>query len=189
MRRFLACLFLLASAPAHAADVYTFDKNHTNIVWSADHFGFSRPSGKWMDVDGKLTLDEQNPVNSKVEAVINIASLTTGLPKFDEHLRNDDFFRAGTFPQAKFVSTRVEVTGEKTAKVYGDLTLLGQTRPVVLDVTLNKIGMNMISQKKTAGFSATTSIKRSDFGMNYAIPGVSDQVDIAIETELNIASK
>ncbi len=185
----LALLTTIAfSAPvaSHAAPVYQFDKTHTNITWSANHFGFSNPSGKWMDVDGSLELDEQTPANSKVDATITIGSLITGYDKFDAHLKSADFFDAEKFPTARFVSTKVTPTGANTANVDGNLTLHGVTKPVTLMVTLNKIGENPINKKKTAGFSATTTLKRSDFGINYAIPGVSDEVKIAIETELNL---
>jgi polyisoprenoid-binding protein YceI len=180
-----ACL-LAAAQPAFAADRYVFDKTHTNLVWQADHFGFSKSSGKWMDVDGTLTLDESKPETSKVEATINIPALTTGLAKFDEHLLSADFLDAAKYPVAKYSSTKIEMTGKDTAKVTGELTLHGVTKEVVLDVKLNKIGVSPISQKKVAGFHATTTIKRSDFNINYGLPGVSDEVAIDIQTELTL---
>ena len=179
----VAALVLLTSAAN--AETYKFDANHTSVTWSANHFGFSNPSGKFTDVDGSLTLDEKNPQKSSLEAIIKISSLNTGLSKFDTHLKTADFFDAEKFPTAKFVSTSVVLVGKKGAKVKGDLTLHGVTKPVTLDVKLNKLGANPFTQKPTAGFSATTVIKRSEFGMNFGIPGVSDEVKLVIEVEAN----
>jgi polyisoprenoid-binding protein YceI len=177
----------LFSFPALAAEEkYTLDPTHTNITWSANHFGFSNPSGKFSKVEGTLTLDEAKPEASKVNVTITPASVITGVEKLDEHLRTDAFFDVAKFPTATFVSDKVDVTGKGTAKITGNLTLHGVSKPVVLDVTLNKIGENPISKKKTAGFSASTTILRSDFGINYALPGVSDEVKIKIEAEVNL---
>lgn len=178
---------LLLAASAHAApETYTLDPTHTNIVWKANHLGFSNPSGKFVEATGQLVLDEAKPENSTVSVTIRPGSVLTGIPKFDEHLRSADFFESEKFPEAVFKSTKVDVTGEKTAKVYGELTLKGITKPVVLDVVLNQIAPNPMTGKKTAGFSATTTIKRSEFGITYAIPGVSDAVTIEIEVEGNV---
>lgn len=171
---------------ATAADVYTLDPTHTTVVWSANHLGFSNPFGLFSMVEGTLTLDEAAPENSSVEATISIANLFTGNSKFDDHLKNKDFFNITEFPKATFKSTKVEKTGDKTAKVTGDLTMLGITKPVVLDVTYNKSGVFPMNQKPTVGFSATTTIKRSDWGMNYGVAmGVSDDVKLMIEAEAN----
>jgi len=179
---------LLLSLPANAADTYQFDPNHTNINWSANHFGFSNPSGKFNDVSGKLILDEKNPQNSSVDVVIKIASLNTGLSKFDKHLKSADFFNFDKYETAKFTSTSVKVLGKNKAKITGDFTLLGVTKPLTLDVKLNKIGLNQFTQVKTAGFSASGVIKRSEFDMNYGVPGVSDEVKLEIEAEANFVS-
>ena len=116
---------------------------------------------------------------------IPVAKLETGVPDLDEHLKTADFFDVETYPTALFESESVELTGEETAKVTGNLTLHGITKPVILDVELNKIGENMFG-KKTAGFSATTTIKRSDFGMTTYLPGLGDEVTIEIESEANL---
>ncbi len=194
LTRTSAALFAASSLfglSAHAEPVaYEFDANHTTITWQAEHFGFSEPSGKFMDITGSLTLDETNPANSSVDVVIRPASVVTGIAKFDEHLKSADFFNIAQFPEASFKSTRVELDGDDKdeAKVHGTLTLLGVSKPVVLDVDLNKIGENPMNKKKTAGFSASTTIKRSDFGINYALPGVSDEVELEIEVEAAVAA-
>lgn len=180
---FAALAIIIVAGSAHAADKYEFDKDHTNILWFADHFGYSEPFGYFNDFDGTLSLDEKAPENSKLEITIKTSSLSTPIEKFTTHLKSKDFFDVEQYPAAKFVSTKVEKTAENTAKVTGDFTLLGVTKPLVLDVKLNKIGKHPFTQKYTAGFSATATIKRSEFGMNYGIPGVGDDIRIFIESE------
>lgn len=180
---FTAALGALISTSALAAPVqYTLDPTHTNIVWKADHFGFSKPSGKFTEVEGTLVLDEENPEASKVSVLIKPASVMTGVAKFDEHLKTPDFFNVLKYPEATFKSFKVEKTGDKTAKIHGDLTLLGITKRIVLDATLNKIDTNPFG-KHVAGFTLSGTIKRSDFGMRYGLPGVSDEIPLDIEVE------
>lgn len=183
--RMLALTALIGFAPlsAHAADNYTLDPHHTSVIWSATHFGYSAPHGIFSNIEGKLVLDEKTPANSTVNVTIPTGMVATGIAKFDEHLKSKDFFNVAEHPKATFVSKKVEKTGDKTAKVTGDLTILGVTKPATLDVTFNHKGPHPMNQKETVGFSATTTIKRSEFGINYAIPGVSDEVKLQIEAE------
>ena len=175
----------LASDNLDNKNKYKFEKNHSSVMWIADHFGYSKVSGKFVDIDGTITFDEKNPQNSSVEAIIEIDSLVTGLPKFNEHLLSKDFFDEDKFETAKFVSKKVHKIKNKTAEIIGDLTLLGITKEVILKAEFNKSAPNPMSQKPTIGFSAKTSINRSDFGMKYAIPGIADKVDLIIEVEAN----
>ena len=178
-----ALLSFPLSTPSQAADTYKFDPTHTSVIWEAGHMGFSVPHGIFSQIEGTLVLDEAAPANSTVNVTVNTANIVTGLSKFDDHLKSKDFFNVSEHPTATFVSKKVEVTGDKTAKVTGDLTLVGVTKPVTLDVTLNKKGENPMSKKQAVGFSATGTIKRSDFGINYGIPNVADDVKIQIEAE------
>jgi polyisoprenoid-binding protein YceI len=182
-------LMTFFALPAQAAEKYSFDPAHTMVNWQANHFGFSNPSGKFPLVTGVLVLDEKNPANSKVDVTIDILKLTTGDVRFDTHLKSKDFFDVKKYTSATFVSNKVEVTGKDKAKVSGTLILMGQSKPIVLDVVLNKIGENVLSKKKTAGFSATAMLRRSDFGISYALPGVSDEVTLHIEAEANLQDK
>ena len=182
MRYIIAAFLLLLTAPAFAAESYTLDPNHTNIYWKANNFGFSSPSGKFADVSGTLLLDEAKPEKSKVSVLIKPASVTTVIPKFEEHLKSQDFFNVLKYPEATFVSFKVDKTGKDTAKIYGDLTLLGITKRITLDAKMNKIGDNMFGNH-VAGFSLKGLIKRSDFGMRNYLPGVSDEVSLEIEVE------
>lgn len=186
MRLPVVALLVLLSVPAFAADTYRFDPNHTSVWWHANHFGFSTPSGRFGIKDGTVTLDEKEPKNSKLDVTIDIASLNTGIVKFDEHLSTKDFLDVAKYPQATFKSTSVKTTGSDTAKVTGDLTLHGVTKSVTLDVKLNKLDLQPMTKKKTAGFTATTMIKRSDFGIDQYVPNISDEVKLDIEAEAGI---
>lgn len=171
---------------AHAEpQKYVFDASHTAITWHIDHFGFSKPSGKFMNVDGVVMLDETAPENSKVEVSIPIDLVNTGVPALDDHLKTADFFDTQTHPIARFVSHTVERISDKEAKVHGDLTLHGVTKPVTLNVTLNRLAENMF-KKQTAGFAATTTIKRSDFGITKYLPNLGDDIKIEIQAEANL---
>lgn len=181
----MGCVFL---QPVQAAEqTYQLDNSHTQVVWQISHFGFSHPAGKWM-AEGSLVLDDAKPQNSKVNATIHVADMVTGIPKLDEHLKSADFFDVAKYPTATFVSDKVSVSGKQKAAVHGMLTLHGVSKPVTLNVTLNKMGVNPVSNKKTAGFSASTTIKRSEFGINKYLPGLGDEVKINIEAEAVVAS-
>ncbi len=187
MRNTIAKLMLVASAfvftPAVAAETaYTLDKDHSYVAWQINHLGFSNQTGKWM-AKGTLQLDRDHLDKSKVDVTIDIKNIITGNPELDKHLFGQLFFDVKKFPTAKFVSDKVEVTGDKTAKITGMLTLHGVTKPVTLDVTLNAEGKNPITDKNTVGFSATAEIKRSDFGINGFLPKLGDEVKLNIEVE------
>lgn len=176
-------LFLFSNG-IFAADTYTLDPMHTYVLWHINHFGFSNPSGKWL-AEGTLVLDEEKPQNSKVNVNIQTANFITGIPELDKHLKGPLFFDVARFPTATFVSNQIEVKDKKTALVHGILTVHGVSKPVTLDVTLNKMAMNPVSNKMSAGFSAITKIKRSDFGITTALPGLGDDVTLNIEAEAN----
>jgi len=105
------------------------------------------------------------------------------MDKWDAHMKNEDFFHVEKYPEMTFKSTGIEVTGENTARITGDLTLLDVTKPVTLNVTYNKSGVHPYSGEYVAGFSADTMITRSEFGMDYGLPGVGDDVEIRLEVE------
>lgn len=180
--------FLLAAAitasPALAAP-YTIDTGHTHVGFKVSHLGFSDTYGTFNNVAGTIDLDRDNPEKSSVNVDIRTASIDTNHEKRDEHLRGPDFFDVGKFPDITFKSTKVERTGDKTAKVTGDLTMMGVTKQVTLDTTLLASGPYPLDKSVTAaGFNATTTIKRSDFGMTAYVPMISDEVEITISTEL-----
>jgi polyisoprenoid-binding protein YceI len=174
-------LFLPLSVKA-APQTFILDPQHTYVLWHINHFGFSTQAGKWY-ASGTLILDQQHPQNTKVDANIQVANMITGIPELDKHLRGKLFFDVAKFPTAHFVSNKVTMTGKDTAKVQGILTVHGISKPVTLDVTLNQAGMSPITNKMTAGFSAHTQFKRSEFNINTAIPGLADEVSIDIGAE------
>lgn len=174
------------AAPVHAADTFTFDASHTYIGFEIDHLGFAMTLGEFLRYEGTLTLDRENIERSTVEVRIDTASIDTDQADFDEHLRSADFFHVAEFPTMHFRSTAVEDLGAGRLKVSGDLTLLGSTRPVVLDTRLNKVATHPFRRGiEVAGFSATTTIDRTAFGMDKYAPAVGTEVRIRIETEFN----
>ena len=169
------------------AGTYAADAGHTMVVWEVDHFGFSKYSGIFGDVTGTLVIDPANPAASKVDVTIPVSKVTTASAGLTDHLLRAgkdggkaDFF--GPAPaDAKFVSTRVVLDDEgDEAKVTGNLTLNGVTKQVTLDVDFHGAGTNPYNKKATIGFDAETKIRRSDFGVNYGIPVVSDLVELEI---------
>lgn len=177
---FIVCF--LFSASIQAAETFTLDPEHTYVLWHIKHLGFSTQTGKWY-ATGTLVLDQDNPANSTVKATIQVANVITGIPELDKHLKGKLFFDIVQFPTATFVSDKVEVTGKDTAKIQGILTVRGVSKPVTLDAKLNLASVNPINDKMTAGFSATASLKRSDFGMTTLLPGLGDEVALNIEAE------
>ena len=179
-----AALFALASTAAFAAPLtYKIDANHTDVVASWSHFGFSNPIAHFGKVDGSITYDAAKVEASKVEVTIPLSGLNSHVGDFDDHLRSADFFDAEKFPNITFKSTSVKAAGEGKLTVVGDLTIKDITKPVTLDVTINKIGMQPMAKREAAGFQATTTIKRSDFGVGLYAPNVSDNVTLTITTE------
>jgi polyisoprenoid-binding protein YceI len=178
-----AAVLALASAPVFAG-TYTLDPTHTQIVFSWNHFGYSNPTAQFGKVDGTLNFDEANPTKASVEVKIPLASVNSNVPKLDEHLQKDEFFDSAKYPDATFKSTKVEKGAAKNKlKVTGDLTLHGVTKPVVLDVTVNKVGEHPMRKAPAAGFEASTTVKRSDFGISKYVPMVSDEIKIHITSE------
>ena len=176
-------LSLLAATAAAAPVTYEMDPNHTDVIASWSHFGFSNPVAHFGEVKGTIVYDAMRPAASSVEVTIPLAGLDSHVAKFDAHLRSADFFEADAYPQITFKSTRVEAAGKGKLKVSGDLTVKGRTLPAVLDVTINRIGEHAVAKRPAAGFDATTTLKRSAFGLGMAVPNVSDEVTIRITTE------
>lgn len=177
------CLSLLCAPVSFAvAEKYTLDPNHTYVMFHINHFGFSNSSGKWM-TEGTIALDKDKIQNSTVNATIHVNEIVTGIAELDKHLKSEGFFDVKKFPTATFVSNKVDRAGKGKALVHGILTLHGVSKPVTLNVKVNKIGVNPINNKMTAGFTAYTTIKRSDFGMTELLPGLGDEIKLDIEAE------
>ena len=133
---------------------------------------------------GNLTFDAADVTKSTLKVTIKTASIDTHFARRNKDLMSPDFLNVAEFPEMTFKSTSVEKTGDKEGKVTGELTLLGVTKPVSMDVTFNKIAPNPFNKNTpTAGFEAHTAIKRSDFGMKAEIPNIGDEVDISIDAQ------
>ena len=157
---------LLAAAPAVAADAYKVDSTHAWAIYQVAHRPGANEIGNFEKISGDIVLDKADPAKSSVKIEIDAASLHTGNPQRDKDLSSPDFFNSGEFPKMTFVSTKVEKTGDNAAKITGDFTLLGVTKPVTLDVTYTGEGpLPWDAKTLKAGFSAKTSIKPTDFGM------------------------
>ncbi len=179
-----AAAFALASSAAFAADPYTIDAKHTQVQYTYTHFGYSHITGRFGNVEGDFLFDAKDPTKSSIQVHIPIDSLSTGVADLDKDMRSEGFFDLAKFPLATFQSTAVTSTGKDKLAVTGDLTIRGVTKPVTLDVTINKIGVNMMHGGVPAvGFDATATVKRSDFGLTAFVPNVSDEVALHITME------
>lgn len=169
-------------AEVEAGD-YTLDSSHGKISWKIDHLGFSDYIGQFVNVKAELKLDPANPANSSLTATIPIADIAPNDDALKRHLLNADFFDVENHPTATFRSTRIEIDADDPdeADVYGELTIKGITRPVLLQVDFNQAG-NMRGTYR-AGFDAEARIKRSDFGITYGLPLLGDEVELHIEGE------
>ena len=173
----------LSAAPAFAAEKYTLDASHSQIVFSYDHLGFSTTYGMFSGFEGEITYDEANPAASSVSVSMPVSSMFTGWEKREGHFLSPDLINAAENALVSFSSTGIEVTGENTAKITGDLTFAGTTKSVVLDAVMNKADTHPMAGKPWMGFDATTTLMRTDFGVGMAAPAVSDEVKVMISIE------
>ena len=170
---------LIGQAPA---GTYELDKGHGYIAFTYDHSGYSKPQLRWGNWDSTLEWNPMDPEGSSVSVTIEVDSVDSGVAKFDDHLRSADFFEAETYPTITFQSTELKRTGGMTGTITGDLTIKDMTKPITLDVTFNKAGEARGGGHKV-GFSATTSMLRSEWGVGAYVPFVGDEVDLIIEVE------
>jgi polyisoprenoid-binding protein YceI len=190
----LALLGIASAAPA-APLTFDIDKPHTQIGFSIRHF-FAKVQGRFQDFGGTIVYDEKNLPASTVNVIIQAASVFTDNEKRDAHLRTGDFFAADSFPTLTFKSARVVPAGKSRFKVYGDLTLHGVTKPVVLDAEflgMGQVSLGGHSMGTKAGFDATTTVNRQDFGIRWNKTldqgglMLGDDVDISLHVEANLA--
>ncbi len=177
-----AAFAALLAAPA-IAENYVLDASHSQIVFNYDHLGFSTTYGMFSGFEGEIVFDQEDPAASSVNVSFPVRTMLTGWEGRFEHFMSADFFDAADDEMVTFTSTSIEVTGETTALITGDLTLNGVTQSVVLDTTLNQAGMHPMENKPWAGFDATTTLLRSDFNVGAFAPFVSDEVQVMISIE------
>lgn len=181
----------LLSTPALAdAVTYAPDAGHTEVRFYWDHAGVSEQSGEWGGVTGEVTLDPDDIAAAKISITIDPASLNTGVEALDKHMKSADMFDIEKHPEITFVSTSVEQTGDKTARITGDLTIKGVTKPIVLDATVVHLGEHPVGQYidhykgQWLGVRATGTLKRSEFDVGYGTPLTSDEIRLEIATEM-----
>ncbi|MBS0567133.1 MAG: YceI family protein [Proteobacteria bacterium] len=200
MKRLILVALLFASIPAFAADgakapatavaKYDIDPAHSNVTFGWNHFGFSNPTARLKTIEGSVLLDRADLTRSSVAVTLPLDGLDTGVAKLDEHLRSADFLDAAKYPTITFKSTKVEKAGDNGLTIAGELTVHGVTRPVTLNARINKIGLFEMGPYKVqaAGFDATTTIKRSEFGVDKYLPNVSDEIAVRITLDAKQAA-
>ena len=181
-------LAAFVAAPAFAEPVkFAIDPSHAQVGFSYNHFGFSTTSGMFGGVEGTINFDAAEPANSSVEASFPVANMLTGWAQRDGHFQSKDFFNPENGDKVTFKSTKIEVTGDKTGLITGDLTMNGVTKEVVLDAVLNNAAVHPMENKDWLGFSAKATVLRSDFGLGMFAPAVSDEVAVTISLEAGAA--
>ena len=180
---FLAAALASTATLAAAADNYVLDASHSQIVFSYNHLGYSTTYGMFSGFEGEIAFDQENAANSSVSVSMPVQSMFTGLEARLGHFMSPDFFGAEDGDMITFTSTGIEVTGDTTANITGDLTMNDVTKSVVLDATLNKAGPHPRAEKDWAGFYATATLLRSDFGLGAFAPFVGDEISVIISIE------
>lgn len=175
-------MMLLSLQIFAVAENYDIDPTHTYPNFTVSHLGFSTMHGRFDKTSGTFALDRENRQGA-VDIMIETASISTGHEKRDDHLRSPDFFNTVEFPVATYKSRSVKFEGGEPKSIDGNLTLLGITKPVTLTITAFECGQNLMNNKAMCGIDAVGSLKRSDFGMKYALPGVGDDIQLMISAE------
>jgi len=179
-----AALATVAATSAFATpEKYVLDASHSQILFSYNHLGFSTTWGLFSGFEGDVMFDQENPAGSSVTVSMPTKSMFTGWEERFGHFMSQDFFGATDADMISFSSTGIEVTGDTTAQITGDLTINNVTKPVVLDAVLNQSGDHPMAGKPWAGFDASATVLRSDFNLGKFAPFVSDEVEVKISIE------
>jgi polyisoprenoid-binding protein YceI len=178
-------LALGAVTTVAAAETYHVEKTHVDLLFSINHAGFTEKHGSFRDLDATLQYDADHPENSQVTVTVNMDSLDTAFPARDKDVKGERFLDVAKYPQMRFVSTKVTREADQTLRVDGQLTLHGVTKALTLHAKLNKAAPNPFDKRPTLGFSATGSLKRSDYGITTYIPVIGDVVTVTIDAEFN----
>ncbi|MDM3871318.1 YceI family protein [Porticoccus sp. W117] len=181
--KYLLIFAVVYSCSAFAADKYIGDNSHTEVIFKINHLGFSTTYGRFTNVESELVYDAENPEKSTVSATIYSGSVDLGHDPKTDHIKAADFLNAEQFPKITFASTEVKSVAESQLEITGDLTIRKVTKPVILQVTINKIGKHPIYQSDAIGFSATGILDRTDWGVSAYAPMVGKEVTFNIEFE------
>jgi polyisoprenoid-binding protein YceI len=181
----LAGSAMAQSAPTHDAasiegGTYAVDPYHTQVTFGVSHMGFSHFRGRFNAASGTLTLDPKKPGSSTFDVQVAVNSVDTPVEKLTGELKDEPWLDAKKYPQITFKATNVTVTGPGEAKVTGDFTLHGVTKPLTLHAKLIGGGMNPLTKKYNVGFELSGKIQRSDFGVKTYVPLIGDEVDVTI---------
>ena len=179
----LAALLAMTFAGGAAAADYTINANHTQVYFTYTHMGFSHITGRFTQPSGHFDFDPAAPTKSSIDVELPMSSLSFGIAPLDIDLSSERFFDVAKFPTAHFKSNKVTSVGKNLLDVAGDLTIHGVTKPVVLHVTINGIGMHPMYKIPAAGFDATATIKRSAFGIGGLMMAATDEVNLRITME------
>lgn len=183
MKACFALAAALVAAPALAApESFTIDSRHTFPVFEVSHLGYSLQRGRFNKTSGKIVIDAAAKTGS-VDLTIDAASIDMGIEKWDEHMKGEDFFNVAKHPTMTFKSSKVVFNGDKVVGAEGDFTLLGVTRALKVSFSDFNCAMHPYAKKMACGGNATAALKRSEFGMSYALPGIGDDVKLAIPVE------
>lgn len=172
-------------SPIPAAETYQLEKTHVDLLFSINHAGFTEKHGSFRDLDATLKYDVDKPDNSQINVTVKTDSVDTGYPARDADLKSEKFLDVAKYPDMRFISTKVTREADQTLLIEGELTLHGVTKPLTLRARLNKAAPNPFDKRPTLGFSATGSLKRSDYGITTYVPIIGDVVTIAIDAEFN----
>lgn len=183
----VSCVGLgIASLPGTSAlaakEIYAIDSQHTFPNFEISHLGYSVQRGRFNRTDGKLELDLVAKTGA-IDITIDATSIDTGLEALEKHLRGEDFFNVAKYPAIIYRSNSFQFVSDKLTQIDGNLTLLGVTKPVRLNIDSFRCAEHPRLKRPACGASASTTIKRSDFGMKYGIPAVGDDVKIVISIE------
>lgn len=173
----------LGATAATAAEKFVLDASHSQVIFNYDHLGFSTTYGMFSGFEGEIMFDEADPAASSVSVSMPVMSMFTGWEQRTGHFMSGDFFGAQEGDMVTFTSTSIEVTGDDTAMITGDLSMNDVTKSVVLDAKLNKVGDHPMAGKPWMGFDATTTLTRSDFNLGAFAPAISDTVEVTISLE------
>jgi polyisoprenoid-binding protein YceI len=178
----LISLAVCATAAQAAPETYVIDNNHTFPLFTYSHFGYSSQTHKFDKTSGKVVLDRVAKTGS-ADIVIDATSINTGIPLFNEHLQDQDFFDTARYPTITFKSGKMNFKGSQPESLSGDLTIKGVTQPVTLTITHFKCMPHPMMKVEACGANASTQVKRSAFNMSKYVPNVSDEVTLTLSIE------
>ncbi len=178
----IATLAAALTAPALAAESYTVDSRHTYPMYELDHWGWSLQRGRFNETSGKITLDRESKTGT-VDITMKAASIDTGLAKWNEVMKSEEFFDAEKFPVITFKAAKIVFNGDKPGSVPGELTIKGITKPVTLEILRFGCGPNPVNKKEICGADSTATIKRSQFNITKYVPGIADDVKLMLNVE------